>query len=150
MRFLIGPESSWITGQCISVDGGQSLRKGADFGRFAEAVYQDQPGWKLVVESGEVSERRRRRSRSITGGASGIGRSTAAGAGPPGRTDIVVADLNDTRIDEVRAEVEALGRRYLGVHCDVAKDADVESMRDAGAVGMSRRRHRHEPTPASR
>jgi NAD(P)-dependent dehydrogenase (short-subunit alcohol dehydrogenase family) len=51
VRFLIGPESSWITGQCISVDGGQSLRKGADFGAFAEAVYQDQPEWKLVVEA---------------------------------------------------------------------------------------------------
>jgi NAD(P)-dependent dehydrogenase (short-subunit alcohol dehydrogenase family) len=51
VRFLIGPESSWITGQCISVDGGQSLRKGADFGTFAEPVYQEQPGWKLVVEA---------------------------------------------------------------------------------------------------
>jgi NAD(P)-dependent dehydrogenase (short-subunit alcohol dehydrogenase family) len=50
VRFLIGPESSWITGQCISVDGGQSLRKGADFGPFAEPVYRDQPGWRLVAE----------------------------------------------------------------------------------------------------
>jgi len=49
-RFLVGPESSWITGQCISVDGGQSLRKGADFSAFAEPGHQDQPGWQLVVE----------------------------------------------------------------------------------------------------
>jgi NAD(P)-dependent dehydrogenase (short-subunit alcohol dehydrogenase family) len=49
-RFLIGPESSWITGQCISVDGGQSLRKGADFSPFAEPGHRDQPGWQLVVE----------------------------------------------------------------------------------------------------
>jgi len=49
-RFLIGPESSWITGQCISVDGGQSLRKGADFSAFAEPGHRDQPGWQLVVE----------------------------------------------------------------------------------------------------
>lgn len=49
-RFLIGPESSWITGQCISVDGGQSLRKGADFSAFAAPGHQDQPGWQLVVE----------------------------------------------------------------------------------------------------
>jgi NAD(P)-dependent dehydrogenase (short-subunit alcohol dehydrogenase family) len=52
VRFLVGPESSWITGQCISVDGGQSLRKGADFSPFAEAVYRDQAGWALVVEGG--------------------------------------------------------------------------------------------------
>ena len=49
-RFLIGPESAWITGQCISVDGGQSLRKGADYGAFAEPAYRDQPGWGLVME----------------------------------------------------------------------------------------------------
>lgn len=50
VAFLVGPESSWITGQCISVDGGQSLRKGADFGSFAQAMYQEQPEWRLVVE----------------------------------------------------------------------------------------------------
>ncbi len=52
-RFLVGPESSWITGQCISVDGGQSLRKGADYGAFAEPAYKDQPGWGLVVKEAD-------------------------------------------------------------------------------------------------
>jgi NAD(P)-dependent dehydrogenase (short-subunit alcohol dehydrogenase family) len=50
VRFLAGPESSWITGQCISVDGGQSLRKGADFSYFAQMAYGEQPGWSLVDE----------------------------------------------------------------------------------------------------
>jgi len=50
-RFLIGPESSWITGQCISVDGGQSLRKGADYGFFAQMAHGEDPGWSLVVEA---------------------------------------------------------------------------------------------------
>ena len=50
VRFLAGPESSWITGQCISVDGGQSLGKGADFTYFAEMAYGGQPEWKLMVE----------------------------------------------------------------------------------------------------
>jgi NAD(P)-dependent dehydrogenase (short-subunit alcohol dehydrogenase family) len=50
VRFLAGPESAWITGQCISVDGGQSLRKGADFSHFAQMAYGDQPGWRLVQE----------------------------------------------------------------------------------------------------
>ena len=49
-RFLVGPESSYITGQCISIDGGQSLRKGADYGYFAEMTYGEDPGWSLVVE----------------------------------------------------------------------------------------------------
>lgn len=33
-RFLISPESRWITGQCINVDGGHSLRRGPDFTEF--------------------------------------------------------------------------------------------------------------------
>ncbi len=33
-RFLIGAESRWITGQCINVDGGHSLRRGPDFSSF--------------------------------------------------------------------------------------------------------------------
>jgi NAD(P)-dependent dehydrogenase (short-subunit alcohol dehydrogenase family) len=30
VRYLIGPESSWVTGQCIGADGGHSLRRGPD------------------------------------------------------------------------------------------------------------------------
>jgi NAD(P)-dependent dehydrogenase (short-subunit alcohol dehydrogenase family) len=51
-RFLVGPESSYITGQNISIDGGQSLRKGADYGAFAEGAYGSDPAWSLVVEPG--------------------------------------------------------------------------------------------------
>jgi NAD(P)-dependent dehydrogenase (short-subunit alcohol dehydrogenase family) len=28
VRFLLGPESGWVTGQCLSVDGGHTLRRG--------------------------------------------------------------------------------------------------------------------------
>src|SRR4051794_4168825 len=31
VRFLAGPESSWITGACLPIDGGHHLRKGADY-----------------------------------------------------------------------------------------------------------------------
>ena len=37
-RFLIGPESRWITGTAINVDGGHHLRRGPDFGPFLEPV----------------------------------------------------------------------------------------------------------------
>ena len=30
VRFLLGPESAWITGQCIGIDGGHHLRRGPD------------------------------------------------------------------------------------------------------------------------
>jgi NAD(P)-dependent dehydrogenase (short-subunit alcohol dehydrogenase family) len=36
VRYLAGPESAWVTGQCFGVDGGQSLRRG--------------PRWESLVE----------------------------------------------------------------------------------------------------
>jgi len=38
-RFLIGPESSWITGQTINADGGHSLRRGPDIRPLVEPVF---------------------------------------------------------------------------------------------------------------
>jgi len=35
-RFLIGPESRWVTGTAINCDGGHHLRRGPDFGPFIE------------------------------------------------------------------------------------------------------------------
>ena len=41
VRFLCGPESSWITGQCIGVDGGHHLRRGPNVEHWARALYGD-------------------------------------------------------------------------------------------------------------
>ena len=41
VRFLCGPESSWITGQILGVDGGHTLRRGPDIEHWARAVYGD-------------------------------------------------------------------------------------------------------------
>lgn len=38
VRFLVGDESRWITGQCINIDGGHCLRRGPDFSLFAGSV----------------------------------------------------------------------------------------------------------------
>lgn len=35
-RFLVGPESRWVTGTAINVDGGHALRRGPDFSQFVE------------------------------------------------------------------------------------------------------------------
>ncbi|MGH9016701.1 MAG: SDR family NAD(P)-dependent oxidoreductase [Acidimicrobiales bacterium] len=32
VRFLAGPEADWITGECLAVDGGHHLRRGANYG----------------------------------------------------------------------------------------------------------------------
>jgi NAD(P)-dependent dehydrogenase (short-subunit alcohol dehydrogenase family) len=38
-RFLVGPESTWITGQAIGVDGGHELRRGPDYRAILEPLY---------------------------------------------------------------------------------------------------------------
>lgn len=38
-RFLIGPESSWITGQTINADGGHSLRRGPNIRALIEPIF---------------------------------------------------------------------------------------------------------------
>ena len=63
----------------------------------------------------------------VTGGASGIGRATALEFAKAG-ADIVIVDVNEQRMAEVRTEVEALGRRALTVRCDVARYDEVISM----------------------
>ncbi len=38
-RFLVGPESAWITGEVINVDGGQHLRRGPDYTPMFEPMF---------------------------------------------------------------------------------------------------------------
>ncbi len=73
----------------------------------------------------------------ITGGASGIGRATALALAGRG-ADVVVADLNDERAAETVAELEALGRRALAVHVDVARDGDLERLAERSIAEMGR------------
>jgi len=64
----------------------------------------------------------------VTGGASGIGRATALELARRG-ADVVIADVHDLRMEEVRKEIEAIGQRGFFVHCDVSLDRDVEHLR---------------------
>lgn len=51
-RFLIGPESSWVTGQVIASDGGHTLRRGPDLDHVARAIFKvdQQRPWSGAVE----------------------------------------------------------------------------------------------------
>lgn len=50
VRFLIGPESRWITGTAIAVDGGQGLRSGPDFSSFLASMEDEVLGGRLPEE----------------------------------------------------------------------------------------------------
>lgn len=41
VRFLCGPESGWVNGLNVPVDGGQHLRRGPDYGGLARLLYGD-------------------------------------------------------------------------------------------------------------
>ena len=41
VRYLLGPESSWVTGQVLAIDGGHTLRRGPDIEHWARAMYGD-------------------------------------------------------------------------------------------------------------
>jgi NAD(P)-dependent dehydrogenase (short-subunit alcohol dehydrogenase family) len=66
----------------------------------------------------------------VVGAASGIGRGTALELARRG-ADLVLADIHETRLAEVREQVEKQGRNALALRCDVTRDADVEQLRDA-------------------
>ena len=62
----------------------------------------------------------------VTGAAQGIGKSCAlvlAGAG----ADVVVGDCNPAKLPEVVTEIEAMGRRALGVQLDVTDPVQVKA-----------------------
>lgn len=42
VRFLVGPESCWVTGTAMAVDGGHHLRRGPDVEHWARAFYGDE------------------------------------------------------------------------------------------------------------
>ena len=42
VRYLVGPESTWVTGQLLGVDGGHALRRGPDYTAFAQPLYGDE------------------------------------------------------------------------------------------------------------
>jgi NAD(P)-dependent dehydrogenase (short-subunit alcohol dehydrogenase family) len=41
VAFLAGPDSTWITGQCLAVDGGHTLRRGPDLTGLAGGIFED-------------------------------------------------------------------------------------------------------------
>jgi NAD(P)-dependent dehydrogenase (short-subunit alcohol dehydrogenase family) len=54
VRFLLGEESAWITGQCIGVDGGHTLRRGPNLTPLMEMVMGEQAHPGRVQEAGRA------------------------------------------------------------------------------------------------
>ena len=63
----------------------------------------------------------------ITGGGRGIGRDIALAFAESG-ADVVLASRSSAEIDEVAAEVQALGRRALAIRTDVSDSTQVDAL----------------------
>ncbi|RDI30517.1 3-oxoacyl-[acyl-carrier protein] reductase [Rhodococcus sp. AG1013] len=60
----------------------------------------------------------------VTGAAQGLGRSIALALAQEG-ADVVLCDLQEDKLAEVSAEIEALGRKSLALRCDVSSKEQV-------------------------
>jgi NAD(P)-dependent dehydrogenase (short-subunit alcohol dehydrogenase family) len=66
----------------------------------------------------------------VTGSSGGIGKGVAVALAREG-ADIVLASRNVPKMEAVKKEIEALGRRAVVVRCDVSRDEDVFKMKEA-------------------
>ena len=73
----------------------------------------------------------------ITGAASGIGRATAIAMAKEG-ADLVLADINDARLEETRRGIAGLGRKAVAVRTDVSKLEDVQNLFNQSISEMGR------------
>jgi NAD(P)-dependent dehydrogenase (short-subunit alcohol dehydrogenase family) len=73
----------------------------------------------------------------ITGGGRGLGRAACLALAREG-ADIIVAARSPEQLNQVSNEVEALGRRCLGVPTDVTSSASVERLVEAGLQEFGR------------
>ncbi|RVW08266.1 SDR family oxidoreductase [Prescottella agglutinans] len=68
----------------------------------------------------------------VTGSGQGLGRSIALAMAEEG-AKLVLCDIQADKLEDVSAEIEALGRECLAVRCDVSSRADVADMFAAAA-----------------
>ena len=73
----------------------------------------------------------------VTGAGRGIGRAIALRLAQEG-ADIVIAEANDTTASAVAGEVQALGRKALGVRTDVTQARDRRALVDAAHAAFGR------------
>ena len=73
----------------------------------------------------------------VTGAAQGIGREIALGFAQYG-ADIVAVDINDERLQKLKAEVEAEKRRCLVLKVDLVQPANIDRMVEDALKAMGR------------
>jgi NAD(P)-dependent dehydrogenase (short-subunit alcohol dehydrogenase family) len=141
LRHLVGPESSWTTGQCLTVDGGLTLRGAPDMEpvvrrtrgdaifatrplRATPAPVHEPPGSDPDARGGALAGR----VALVTGGGSSIGLACAAALLVDGAR-VVIAGRDTQRLDRAATDLARRhGARVGWVQADVTDTESVAAL----------------------
>ena len=129
IRFLAGPESSWMTGQCLTVDGGMAIRGAPDLEPAArrvrgDALFAAEPH--TTVGSPPSSATRLAGARAlVTGGASSIGLGATRVLARDG-AQVLMVGRNETKLRDVTARLRDEGLEVDWTTADVTDEAQIE------------------------
>jgi meso-butanediol dehydrogenase / (S,S)-butanediol dehydrogenase / diacetyl reductase len=73
----------------------------------------------------------------VTGAGSGIGRGIALALAQAGAEGIVIADVQQDRLDTVAEEIRSTGTKATTFRCDVSKSESVEALADVAWTSLS-------------
>ena len=134
-RFLVGPESSWMTGQCLTVDGGLELRGAPDLEPAARRVRGDElfdAEVHAAVGSPATRAARLDGARAlVTGGGSSIGLGATRALARDGARVLMVG-RNDVKLRDATERLRDEGLEVEWVTADVTDEAQI-----AGAVARA-------------
>ena len=56
VRYLAGPESSWVTGQSIGIEGGNELRKAPDMAEMVKTIYGEEAFKQVLIAKAPIED----------------------------------------------------------------------------------------------
>ena len=129
IRFLAGAESSWMTGQCLTVDGGLAVRGAPDLEPAARRVRGDalfDAEAHTTVGSPPSSATRLAGARAlVTGGASSIGLGATRILARDG-AHVLMVGRNETKLRDVTARLRDEGLEVDWAIADVTDEVQIE------------------------
>ena len=141
VRFLVGPESSWITGQCVTVDGGLELRGAPDLEAAARRVRGDAlfDRARGPLEGSPPSRRGRLDGMTalVTGGGSSIGLASARVLARDG-ADVLIVGRETERLRTSSTQLESEGLQVAWMVADVTREHEIDAA--VARAGASRGR----------
>ncbi len=142
VAFLAGPDSSWMTGQCITIDGGLELRGAPDLTEAArrvrgDALFDTAARPSIVPPAADEHQRLAGATALVTGGGSSIGWAAAQLLARAG-AHVTIAGRSVERLRSAALRAAADGFDIQWIPTVVTEDADVAAAVAAAAARTGR------------